>query len=78
MNALLSGLAIGLGTQELIIIGVILLVLFGGAKIPQLMRGLGKGMGEFKKGVEESKQAISDGMEDVKPNLDSDKDNQTA
>jgi sec-independent protein translocase protein TatA len=39
----------GLGGQELIPILLIVLVLFGGAKIPQLMRGMGEGMREFRK-----------------------------
>lgn len=39
----------GLGGQELIIVLLIVLVLFGGAKIPQLMRGVGEGMRELKK-----------------------------
>jgi sec-independent protein translocase protein TatA len=45
------------GAPEIIIILVIILLLFGGKKIPELMRGLGKGMKEFKdasKGVDES------------------------
>ena len=51
----------GLGTQELMIILVIALVLFGGSKLPELARSLGKSMNEFKKGiaegnVEESKE----------------------
>ena len=37
-----------LGTNEIIIILVIVLLLFGGKKIPELMRGLGKGIKEFK------------------------------
>lgn len=37
------------GVTEIIIIAVILLLLFGGKKIPELMKGLGKGMNEFKK-----------------------------
>lgn len=41
------------GPQELIIIGIIILVLFGGRKIPELMKGLGKGMKEFKKASSE-------------------------
>ncbi len=44
-----------LGTPEIIIILVIVLLLFGGKKIPELMKGLGKGMKEFKdasKGVD--------------------------
>ncbi len=39
----------GLGTPEIIIIVLILLLLFGGKKIPELMRGLGSGVKEFKK-----------------------------
>lgn len=38
----------GLGAQEVIIILIIVLLLFGGKKIPELMRGLGKGVKEFK------------------------------
>lgn len=37
-----------LGAQEIVLILIIVLVLFGGKKIPELMRGLGKGMKEFK------------------------------
>lgn len=37
-----------IGTTELIVIVVLVLVLFGGKKIPELMRGLGKGVKEFK------------------------------
>jgi sec-independent protein translocase protein TatA len=40
-----------IGTQELLIIALIVLLLFGGAKIPQLMRGLGKGVKSFKDGM---------------------------
>lgn len=38
-----------LGTTELILIGVVVLLLFGGRKIPELMKGLGRGISEFKK-----------------------------
>ena len=40
-----------LGTQELVIILIVVLLLFGGKKIPELMRGLGKGVKNFKEGI---------------------------
>lgn len=48
------------GGQEIIIILIIVLLLFGGTKIPQLMRGLGKGMNEFKK----AKEGIYDDLDE--------------
>jgi sec-independent protein translocase protein TatA len=47
LNAILLGI-FGLGGSEMIIILVIVLLLFGGKKIPELMKGLGKGVKEFK------------------------------
>ena len=44
---------------ELIIILVIVLLLFGGKKIPELMRGLGKGVKNFKQGMQEAKDEIN-------------------
>ncbi|RZK16887.1 MAG: twin-arginine translocase TatA/TatE family subunit [Pedobacter sp.] len=41
-----------LGGPEMIILGVAILLLFGGKKIPELMKGLGKGIKEFKNGQE--------------------------
>lgn len=41
-------LIMGMGTSEIIIILVIVLLLFGGKKIPELMKGLGQGVKEFK------------------------------
>ncbi len=46
-------IAFGLGPTEIILIILVLLLLFGGKKIPELMKGLGKGMNEFKKAKEE-------------------------
>jgi len=40
-----------LGAPEIIIIAIIILLLFGGKKIPELMKGLGKGIKNFKEGV---------------------------
>ena len=42
----------GLGTPEIILIAIVILVLFGAKKIPDLMQGLGKGIKEFKNGQE--------------------------
>ena len=42
-----------LGSQEIILVLIIVLVFFGGKKIPELMRGLGKGVSEFKKAKDE-------------------------
>ena len=43
----------GLGMQEVLIIALIVLLLFGGKKIPELMKGLGKGVRSFKDGMKE-------------------------
>jgi sec-independent protein translocase protein TatA len=45
-------LIFGLGTTELIFIALVVLLLFGGKKIPELMKGLGKGVKSFKDGME--------------------------
>ena len=43
----------GLGTGELLIVLAVILVLFGGSKLPQLARSLGKAQGEFKRGLKD-------------------------
>ena len=43
----------GLGFQEILVIALIVLLFFGGKKIPELMRGLGKGVKSFKEGMNE-------------------------
>ena len=42
---------LGLGMQEILVIALVVLLLFGGRKIPELMRGLGKGVKSFKDGM---------------------------
>ena len=49
----------GIGTPELLVIVFVILLLFGGKKIPELMRGLGKGVNNFKKGLNEVEEEIS-------------------
>ena len=50
----------GLGMQEVLVIALIVLLLFGGKKIPELMNGLGKGIKSFKDGMKDT------GLEDEK------------
>lgn len=56
MKLLLFG---GLGWPEIIIIALVVLLLFGGKKIPELMKGIGKGIRSFKEGVNEVKAEIN-------------------
>ena len=59
-------LALGLPQgSEWIIIFLVILLLFGGAKIPQLMRGVGKGVGEFQAGLTQGKRAFTKAMEEA-------------
>lgn len=44
-----------IGTTELLLIGGMALLLFGGKKLPEMMRGLGQGVKEFKKGMNDMK-----------------------
>lgn len=48
-----------LGTQEMVIIFIIILLLFGAKKLPELARGVGKSMGEFKKAREDFEREIT-------------------
>ena len=48
-----------MGGQEILIIALIILLLFVGKKIPELMRGLGKGVSQFKKGMNDIEQEIN-------------------
>ena len=48
------------GGMEWVLIAVVVLLLFGGKKIPELMRGLGKGISEFKKGKDEIDKEIEE------------------
>jgi sec-independent protein translocase protein TatA len=51
-----------LGFQELLIIGVVVLVMFGGRKIPEFMKGLGKGIREFNDAKNNVKKELEDGV----------------
>ena len=53
-----------LGTQEIVIILIIVLLLFGGRKIPELMRGLGKGIREFNDAKSNVTKEIEEGLKE--------------
>ena len=53
-------LLFGLGMQEILVIALIVLLLFGGKKIPELMKGLGKGVKSFKEGMNEEADITKD------------------
>lgn len=52
IQMMITPLILGLGTQELLLIAFIFLLLFGAKKIPELMKGLGKGVKSFKEGMD--------------------------
>ncbi len=57
----------GLGSQELFVILLIALVLFGGSKLPELARSLGRSMSEFRKGMNEPAASAEKPAKDSKP-----------
>lgn len=52
------------GGDEWIIIALVILLLFGGNKLPELMRGIGKGYGELQRGLEEGKRKLTEEFHD--------------
>ena len=66
MLGLKTLLLFGLGGQEILLIALIVLLLFGGAKIPELMRGMGKGVRSFKEGMKEVDEVKKDIVDEAK------------
>ena len=58
-----------LGGMEILLIVLLVLLLFGGKKIPELMKGLGKGVKSFKEGM----HSVEDEVNNIKKDLESDK-----
>ena len=50
----------GIGMQEVLLIALVVLLFFGGKKIPELMKGLGKGIRSFKEGMNDIEKDIKD------------------
>jgi sec-independent protein translocase protein TatA len=59
----------GVGVQEILLIGVFVLVFFGAKRIPEFMKGVGKGMREFKDAVGDVKKEVSSMNKDL-PRID--------
>lgn len=57
-----------IGSTELLLISGIALLLFGGKKLPEMMRGLGEGVREFKKGVNDAKETDENPNEEIDKN----------
>ncbi|MBQ8169246.1 MAG: twin-arginine translocase TatA/TatE family subunit [Bacteroidales bacterium] len=62
----MNPLIFNLGFWEIVIIALVVLLIFGGKKIPELMKGLGKGVKSFKEGIKE----VEDEMKDVKKDIE--------
>ena len=58
-----------LGATEIIIIALIVLLLFGGRKIPELMKGIGKGVKSFKEGVKGIEDDLKEEDDEIKKEL---------
>ena len=58
-------LVFGSGGQELLVIGLIILVFFGGKKIPELMRGLGSGIREFNNAKNNIEAEVKENMKEL-------------
>jgi len=58
------------GPWEIVLIALVVLLLFGGKKIPELMKGLGKGVKSFKEGMSE----VEDEVKDIKKEIESEPD----
>lgn len=54
----------GLGWQEMLVILLVILLLFGAKRLPEIARGLGKGIKEFKGAVKDTQKEIQSGMEE--------------
>ena len=63
----------GLGLSEVLVIALVVLLFFGGKKIPELMKGLGKGVRSFKDGMKEVQSGLDDDDEKTDTKKEEDK-----
>lgn len=72
MNAILLFLG-GVGFQEILLIGLFVLIFFGAKKIPEFMKGLGKGVREFKDSMNDVKRDLEDTSRDASRKIEDNK-----
>ncbi|MCD8206420.1 MAG: twin-arginine translocase TatA/TatE family subunit [Bacteroidales bacterium] len=65
-------LLFNIGGGEIALIALVILLLFGGRKIPELMRGIGKGLKSLKDGMNDIEKDIKDVEKDINDNINSD------
>ena len=66
-----------IGTTEIVVIVLGVLLLFGGKKIPELMHGVGKGVKSFKKGMQEVEDELKDATKELESDDSSKKENES-
>ena len=71
MNTILLFLG-GIGMQEILLIGLVILVFFGANKVPEFMKGIGKGVREFKDGIKDFKSDLDNPAPKSNPKLKGD------
>lgn len=62
---IINPLIFNLGFWEIVIIALVVLLIFGGKKIPELMKGLGQGVKSFKEGIKEVEDEVKDVKKDI-------------
>jgi sec-independent protein translocase protein TatA len=62
---MIANMLLFIGTTELMLIAGIALLLFGGKKLPEMMRGLGQGVSEFRKGTRDIAEPLNDIKEEI-------------
>ncbi len=67
---MMSAQLLFIGTTELMLIAGIALLLFGGKKLPEMMRGMGRGISEFKKGAKEVTEPINEFKDEILSDVD--------
>ena len=54
-----------IGTTEVLLVAAVVLLLFGGKKLPEMMRGMGRGISEFKKGAKEVTEPLDEAKKEI-------------